>query len=516
MGDNGRRDSNNTTAELLLLPTLLDLLDRFERLQPYLPHSNVCVLNIARILYSCSRAPELRSVLGRSFALRAVLARTPVQTSTSPLVLPVNQTATSVVDNSPECRLWKLHTLAYLVTNNVENRVLFYEQDGLLDTVLRVGHFDPAIATRQHAAAVLLAFSSSSPHGTSSTTPTAATCSTIPVSMSHNNKVLGTLVKMVLLEKDSTVIRETAVSTLQNLAFWHENRHALVVFRNGMVLEAMKHSLLSDPCEKVRRRVAGALANLVCEETVARIAHYKGLLEALAMVATNDINSAVQERASLALTKIASSMSVKMECHTAVMDALVVASLSSAKNGVSALLRVKARLSKNRQVMARHAGVMDTLTDFCMSESVPSSDRDNAIRTLMHLANDDSNRSILCHNANVLAAMVAVAGRENSSHQQEIPEADAATNDRFDSDDEARDSAIRALERLATYNSNRVIMARHPGLIVAVAKAVEREAQWEQESRRARSEDNGVREADTRGKGEYLAKPLLLSLLVAM
>ena len=68
--------------------------------------------------------------------------------------------------------------------------------------------------------------------------------------------------------------------------------------------------------------------------------------------------------------------------------------------------------------------------------------------------------------------------------------------------EEIRDSSIRAIERLATEFSNRATMARHEGLLVAIAKATEREAKWE--------------DAGTKSEHAFLAKPLLMSLLVAM
>ncbi len=67
---------------------------------------------------------------------------------------------------------------------------------------------------------------------------------------------------------------------------------------------------------------------------------------------------------------------------------------------------------------------------------------------------------------------------------------------------EIRESAIRAIERLATEFSNRAYMARHDGLLVAVAKATEREAK--------------LQDAGAASDHAFLAKPLLMSLLVAM
>ena len=68
--------------------------------------------------------------------------------------------------------------------------------------------------------------------------------------------------------------------------------------------------------------------------------------------------------------------------------------------------------------------------------------------------------------------------------------------------EEIRDSAVRAIERLATEHSNRAFMARQEGLLEAIARATAREAKLE--------------ESGAKPEHAFLAKPLLMSLLVAM
>ena len=287
---------------------------------------------------------------------------------------------------------------------------------------------------------------------------------------------------MVLVEKiDST--RESAITALQNLAFTKENRSRLVIFKSGIVLEALKKALSGDANDKARRRAAGALTNLACDDTAEAMGSHKGLLDTLAIASTKDDNQEVQTRAAMALTKLAASITLKMDCYTILLDALVVASLSSSSNSVSAVLRVKARDPENRESMARHTGILDTLADICVSKGSDLKDKDNAMRAIMHLTNETNNRKAMC-NKSILDALVKGASIDDQS-QEEI-----------------RDSAVRAIERLATEFTNRAFMAKHDGLLVAVAKAAEREAKLE--------------EAGAKPEHAFLAKPLLMSLLVAM
>jgi hypothetical protein len=554
-----------------LIPTLLALWDYWQDESSendrghHAIEQSLCA--IAKILHACSRASELRLMLGRQERLLELLARMDVVSTTTP------PTPSSLPPPSFECRLCRIQTLANIANAATEEtKRALYHQEGLLETILRLGHFDAEPTIRLCAAQILVELSSGSPPSRSVLGPTtsfdAKAPRSIPVELARNATMLGTLVKMTWLEWSHPEIMEAAVTTLQNLAYWHENRSVLIEFRHGIVLEALKQALVMESSEttadssrqntvekkvkncahmhaslcKVRRRAAGALANLVSNETIVSMGRHKGLLATLAMVCSNsgrgstnveqrtDENNVllddVQQRACVALTKMASYISVHMDSHSDLLDALVVASLGCRRNansaasprspkpaslshGISAVLRVKARLAENRRVMARHSGILDTLCDFCVLEDPSAAtssdmDRDNAIRALMHLVNDDTNRSVLCQNEKVLNAIVHVAASARYEPESNHQRRQSPDHRSSSCESEAHVSAIRALERLATLSSNRPIMAQYPGLLVAVAKAVEWEATLQEQMN------------DEMGSYLYLAKPLLLTLLLAM
>lgn len=475
----GSHAANNSAAPLPhhhLLTTLFRILDRCEANAMKL--AGVTILNISKILFHLSNCPELRLSLGRQVGVLESLQRVATHLAPTP-PSPSRDGANSYSSlHHADVRLYRLRTLANLA-NVDENKVLLVEHHGgvLVEGLVRVAHWDFDDSCRQCAASALMDLASEPRN---------------QVALARDDTVLGTLIKMTLVETNAAT-REFAITALQNLAYCKDNRTRLVCFKDGVLLEALQQALASDAEAKARRRAAGALTNLVCDETARRMGEHHGLLEALALVATKDDNWDVQTRASLALTKIANCLTVDMDCHEALLDALVVASLSKAENSVSGVFRFKARNPENRPILARHSGVIDTLADLCLSggghgASVKSSDRDNAVRALMHLVNEPDNRLLLCQQPHVLDALVAAANYEDPDLE------------------EARDSAIRALERLATEPSNRATLARHPGLLTAVAAAVEREARWEEEE---------VREKYKSEHGRF-AKPLLMSLLVAM
>jgi hypothetical protein len=430
----------------MMVPIVLRLLERAEN--GNMKHADVSILNITKTLLYISRVSELRLYLARSQGMLDAMRRV----------------ATSILN--PECRVARIRIVANLV-NCEDNKVMLLEHEGFLDSLLRIAHLDLSDSAREYAGVALMDLAS-------------APANQVP--MAKNQKLLGTLVKMVLIEKVAAT-RESAITALQNLAFTKENRARLVTFKQGIVLEALKKALSSDKNDKARRRAAGALTNLACDETAEIMGKHKGLPDTLAIVSTKDDSKEVQTRAAMALTKLAASITIKMSCYETLLDALVVASLSRSTNSVSAVLRVKARDPENRESMARHPGILDTLADICINVGSDIKDKDNAMRAIMHLTNEGNNRKAMC-NKTLLDALVKGASLEEPKLV------------------EIRDSAVRAIERLATEFSNRASMASHPGLLVAVAKATEREAKLE--------------EAGAKAEHAFLAKPLLMSLLVAM
>ena len=474
----GNAKSVQTAIEKLpqqqsLLSHLLRLLQRCERGQ--LKYAAVCAVSIHRILLYWSRCPRLRANLAQQVGLLDVLTNAKSSSSNSSSSSNGrnnNNNPTSPSDDysqHDECRIARIRTIANLARCD-ENKVLLLEAGNhqVLEYTVRVAWEDVLEDVRHYAAIALMEFASAAAN---------------QKVMADSEGTLSALVTLIFTEEKNAGTREYAITAIQNLAYAKTNRVRLVTFKDSMVLKALIDALSADPDDKARRRAAGALTNLACDETAELIASYKGFLNSLAIATLKDKNKEVQTRAAQALTKLAHGITVHMSCHDTLLDALVTASLGDVATSILAVFRAKARAVENREAMARNTGILDTLCDVCNSDKSAIADRDNAVRTIMHLVNEDKNRKIMCNKA-ILEALVACASYKDPDLS------------------DARDSAIRALERLGTEYSNRPVMAQHKGLLVAVSKAVEREAQWEEEGKKT---EHG-----------YLAKPLLMSLLIAM
>ena len=427
-----------------LLPLLLRVLEQCENNQ--VKNAEAIMMHITKILLIFSRVPDLRAFLARHHGMLNALKR----------VAPSNLDV--------DCRILHMRVLANLANCDV-NKIIILKHPGLLESLLRVAALDTSELAREYASLSLMDLASEPEN---------------QVPMAQVDKLLGTLVKLAIMETIPDT-RESAITALQNLAFAKENRVRLVTYGSGVVLEALKKAVGQDKDSKARRRAAGALTNLACDETGESMGSHKGLLDTLVHVCTRDGYLDVQQRAVMALTKIASCVTYTMPCHKNILDALVIASESShALSAIVAVMRVKTRDPECRESMAFHPGVLDILADIAANTKVPFKDRDNAMRAIMHLTNEPHNLKVMCCKKILSALVVGVTKGE----------------------DEIASSAITAMERLATEFSNRVHMARHEGLLTAVAMATEREAKLES--------------SDMSKSLPLLAKPLLLSLLVAM
>eukprot|EP00592_Proboscia_alata_P005501 CAMPEP_0194381728 /NCGR_PEP_ID=MMETSP0174-20130528/55425_1 /TAXON_ID=216777 /ORGANISM="Proboscia alata, Strain PI-D3" /LENGTH=662 /DNA_ID=CAMNT_0039166345 /DNA_START=113 /DNA_END=2101 /DNA_ORIENTATION=- len=433
-----------------LVPLLLRLLERCET--GGVRFADVSIMNITKVLLYFSRVPKLRVMLTRQQGMIDAIVRI----------------SFSILN--PDCRIFRMKVLANLA-NAEDNRLPLYEHHGLIDSILKVANLDLCDSVREYAATVLMEL---------------ASLSAIQVPMTNDDRLLSTLVKLMASD-DTFETREYATTALQNLAYAKDNRIRLTSYNDGAVLEGLKKTMTKDKNEKARLRAAGALMNLACDDTAERMGVHDGLLVALADVSTSDNSNDVQKRATLALTKMAGSISSQMACYIILLDALVKAASSENGASLAAVFRAKAKLPENRYAMAQYPGVLECLANIISSNSYSYKDRENAMRSIVHLSNANANRRLMT-NRIVLDMLV------KSASITKVEEASI------------RDSAITALQRIATDIPNRKIMARHDGLIVAIAKATERESKIER-PRSHSSKDQAQK---------HLAKPLLMSLLLEL
>lgn len=494
-----------------LIPVLLRFLESCEKAASLYNNNpnnsnkataDVSIINISKVLLYFSRVPALRTSLiqqhsGLLPALTRITCTTFAEDNSN-----ISRSQPAVVLN-PESRIARIRIIANLA-NEEENRATMYEHPGLVDSIVTLAHFDySSDSTREYATAALMDLAG-----------------TMQIEMAQNAFIINTLIK--LCTTDRTIeTREYAITALQNIAFAKENRESLVKLNNAAVLEALKQTLAlrnnqSDSTlnyDKVRRRAAGALTNLVCKETVELLGNHDGLLDVLTDVVTRENDSEeVQQRVIIALSKIANSIVSSMSCHNLMLGSLIKAASSSfpytgSNNGISVIagiLRNKARIVENRYSMARYPQLLETLSAIAINSSSCLTNQEDAIRAIMHLTNEKANRKLMGVHKKVLDALVfgvtAAVSDGNTEEKTQVQLREII-----------QDSSLTAMERLASDVTNRRTMARHDGLLVAMAKATERETKISDMTALLSASDHGNHTSK-----RCLAKALLMSLLVAL
>jgi len=455
-----------------IMPPFLELVEKAEHSK--IRYADEVILNISKCFHYLSRVPSLQLSLARQPGFLDFLQRV----ATAPLNVACRNTRTRVLAN---------------LASAEENKVLMFFHKGLFSSLLKIAQMDSIDSTREYASIALVQLASSPAN---------------QIPMIKSGYVLQIISTMVVSEK-VTSIRENVTTVLQTLAFLKSSRKRMVEYNDGMVVEALCHQMQQDESEKARRRAAGTLTNLVSAETAEQLADPK-LLNLLRELASNDSNADVQERACLVLTKIASCISPSSPFHDAIITALIVVAHTDVDNNVAAVFRLKARDAKDRYRLARYPGVLDALGRLCVKPKATLEDLDNATRALMHLSNENENRKIMCIESVLDALSMGASCSYNLPDRP--PNTTLADTDETDKEllmSEIQNSAVRALARLATEEANRPVMAKHQGLLTAIAKATEKEAKEQQQQR----EPNA---SPTNQKKDFLAKPLLLIMLLAL
>jgi hypothetical protein len=514
-----------------LLPCLLRLLDRAEgfhygtRMKRH--NADVSLLNTTKVLLYLSRVPDLRQHLARQPSLLDALCRVGNNLNKSNNS---NNNVNTITLNGEEARVTRVRIIANLV-NEEENKPLLLVHvvgkggggNGLLDALLRIAHMDPNERSREYASVALMDLASSPQN---------------QIIMTKNERLLATLVKMVLVEgggnKSTTTstmtnsssttingvvgtpIRESAITALQNLAFTKENRIRLVLFKNGIVLEALLNvlngsssssSTNNDPSSSVvvgsndnksRRRAAGALTNLACDETAEIMGRHSKLLQTLAIVSTKDPSPEVQIRSAMALTKLAASLTIRMDYadndndvqqqqennqdtttvlshhHHRDGSSSTYSSSSSRSSSVSvpsALKQQQQQQGGNDDTTANGgttgctSSLYSTLLDALVVASL--SPVSNSVSAVLRVkARDPENRFIMAHHPGILdtlADMCLNLNNTNSNlinkvHNNNNGNGNNNNNDNVTNVIKDRDNATRALMHLTNESKNRTTM----------------------------------------------------------
>jgi len=221
------------------------------------------------------------------------------------------------------------------------------------------------------------------------------------------------LVLLILVKDKVTNTRRYASSTLLNLVGTPKNTHRIASFGKGKLLHVLTRVLAIDDVEEVRINIAEVFFNLVKNSTDMRtielIGQHRDVLSSLASTVISDYSADVRAYSARTLEWLAADIHCGSHSHPGLLGALMQASRWTKTNCIAEALKAQASMEENRIAMVERPGMLDAL----------------AILAGLHKVNDE----------------------------------------------EVRECALSAIERLTKEPHVRKAMVRHQGIMIELTRA---------------------------------------------
>jgi len=288
----------------------------------------------------------------------------------TPGVLQVLALVVSSNSRPNSTRATAMSTLADLACAEA-NGALMARLPGLFDSVIDVAYLDSSNETREAAARALqnIIFS---------------------VEDSIPGIKFDKLVKaLILLLKDNCEkTRKYAAGALQNLTTWQECQTRLVAYDGGAVVDGLLQMICSSDSDEARLRAIGAIINLVAEDTASTICTHDNLLSTFANLASSDKNSTIRQNAADTLCWLAEDMKSPRPGQRELLNTLVKVAQGRNLNSVAKAFYEQSQHSANREIMAKHPGILEALEKIAKKHNNDSNTvaKDTSVRALTNLA----------------------------------------------------------------------------------------------------------------------------------
>ena len=268
------------------------------------------------------------------------------------------------------------------------------------------------------------------------------------IPMVEHSCLLDVLVE--LMDDQNLKTRRNAVSAMGSLAIAEENSVIFVTHGEGVLLRILKRLVEEDDDAVIRRRAARALRCFGREETVGMIVDTNGIVESLCAAAMNDPSVEAQIEAIEALATFVSHANIFAPYYKNILDAIIkIASCSPPPSCVQVLLKTMNILSckrDHRQPMIQHCDLLHTVTVLASDPSGTNTCRELCSSTIYNLTCDEEHRGEMSSKV-VLSFLLVVLSEEYR-------------NERL-----SQTYAVKALENLASYDTNRKCLANETGLL---------------------------------------------------
>ncbi|KAL3939293.1 MAG: hypothetical protein SGBAC_005953 [Bacillariaceae sp.] len=252
-----------------------------------------------------------------------------------------------------------------------------------------------------------------------------------------------------LANSPSTSTVKNMLSTVVSLASDPDSSLLIVFHGEGILVEILRRCISHEEDATIRKRAVRAIRLLATDTSAPLMIHDNTLMDALSKRALHDKSSEVRSEAAEAFAKCASLVTAPMAQHEAVLDALT--HLSSSPHAISPdvmarALREQVAHPENRKAMAQREALMIAMGQILMSEKTSMGAKENLCSVWLQLSFEDYSIRELIATSLTLEALV----RNAISHDNSNP---------------IRQDALKTLLNLANVPSNRERMVKHASLM---------------------------------------------------
>jgi len=236
-----------------------------------------------------------------------------------------------------------------------------------------------------------------------------ALADTNKVFMTNQDHLLNTLLKLVGEDK-STHTRRYASTTIFSLASFAQNTQRIVEYSKGRILSALTKVLRCDDVDEVRINAAETLFNMTKNsddiDMVEAMADHRDLLSTLANAVVSDYCADVRAYCARALEWLAADIHSPSPCHGSLLDALTSASSWTKTTCIGEALKTQASLVQNRKAMGEKESLLDALATLASLDGVNDDDvRDCALVAIERLTMEESIQVFMVAHPGIMTAL---------------------------------------------------------------------------------------------------------------
>lgn len=247
------------------------------------------------------------------------------------------------------------------------------------------------------------------------------------VKMAQSDQLVNLILN--LLTSNFVNIRRYASAIVLSLACEAENTVRLTTFQHGLVLAQLSQILKQDQVEEIRINVAECLFNCIRysqePETVEVIGEHRDVLPALSTAVLSDYSADVRAYAARTLEWLAADIHHDTPCHSRLLDALAEAALWTKTNCIVEAMKSQAMIAENRKSLVEHKGILDALSTLASLHGMNDQEvRESALVAIERLTHEPSTRHIMAAHQGIMTELTR-ATFSSSGIREEHEEDDA-------------------------------------------------------------------------------------------